>query len=274
VINIGIEGMMLTSACTGFLAACYSGSLILGVTAALISGLLMASLHAILSVYFHADQIISGTVVNILAVGITGFFRRRYLIEGEFNFPGVFSNIRIPGLSAIPFVGEVFFNHQPMVYLALLLVPVLHLALFRTKWGLRTRACGEHPSAAATAGLDVTVIRLRAILFSGALAALGGIWFSLETTGSFEDLMTNGKGFIALAAMIFGKWSPWGAFAGALLFGFSDALQIKLQIMGVHLPYQILSMLPYAVTMVVLAGVVGKAVPPASVGKLYVPENR
>jgi ABC-type uncharacterized transport system permease subunit len=148
-------------------------------------------------------------------------------------------------------------------------VLVIHVLLFSTTWGLRTRAVGEYPRAADTLGVHVYTIRYGNVIASGVLAGLAGAWFSLETVGTFDDMMTGGKGFIALAAMIFGKWKPFGAFCGALLFGFVDALQIKLQIVGINVPYQFLSMAPYVVTMVVLAGFIGRAVPPAALGQPY-----
>ena len=169
----------------------------------------------------------------------------------------------------IPVLGHIFFRHQPLVYTTWLLVLLVHVLLLYTIWGLRTRAAGEYPRAADTLGVHVYTIRYGNVIASGILAGLAGAWFSLETVGAFDDMMTGGKGFIALAAMIFGKWKPFGAFGGALLFGFVDALQIKLQIVGINMPYQFLSMAPYVVTMVVLAGFIGRAVPPAALGQPY-----
>lgn len=229
----------------------------------------MAAFHAALSIHWRVDQIISGTVINMLAIGLTGFLRRTVLLHNPREAPAVLPRWPVPGLSEVPVVGKLFFLHQPLVYMMFALVIIVHVVLFYTRWGLRTRAVGEHPQAADTVGIRVFAVRYRNVIAGGMIAGLGGAWFSLETVGNFEDLMTNGKGFIALAAMIFGKWTPLGALGGALLFGFADALQIKLQIAGVKVPYQFLSMTPYVVTMIVLAGVIGRARPPAALGVPY-----
>jgi len=269
VINIAIEGMMLTAACIGFTVGLYSQSLWLGLIAAVFSGGIMALLHAILSIKFMIEQIVSGTVINILAVGLTGFIRRGMLINNPNVNPGSFPVIDIPILSDIPVIGRIFFHHQPMVYTMLILLIIVHLVIFYTRWGLRSRTVGEHPRAADALGINVYKIRYVNVVLGGMIAGLGGAWFSLETVGNFQEIMTNGKGFIALAAMIFGKWCPFGAFGGAMLFGFADATQIKLQVMGVNIPYQFLGMLPYIITMVILAGLIGRAVAPAADGIPY-----
>lgn len=269
VVNIAIEGMMLLGACIGYVAAIVCHNSVLGVFVAIGAGAAAASLHALLSLKFRTDQIISGTVINILAVGVTGYIRRVFLLTTDLTFPGVLPTISVPLLHKVPILGAVFFNQQPIVYAALLLAVTLQFSLYQTRWGLRTRACGEHPLAAATVGINVIARRAVNVLLAGGVAGLAGAWFSLETTGVFEDLMTNGKGFIALAAMIFGRWTPGGAVIGAFLFGFSDALQIKLQVLGVDIPYQFLGMLPYILTMIVLAGFMGKAAAPAAIGKPF-----
>jgi len=273
VVNIAIEGMMLTAACIGFAFSLYFQSLWAGLVAAVLAGGLMALLHAVLSITFKVDQIVSGTVVNILAVGITGFIRRALLINSPLDNPGTFPVMDVPFLSQIPVVGKVLFHHQPMVYTMVLLLIIVHILIFYTRWGLRTRTVGEHPKAADALGINVFKIRYVNVVAGGMIAGLGGAWFSLETVGTFQEIMTNGKGFIALAAMIFGKWCPFGAFSGAMLFGFADATQIKLQVMGVHIPYQFLGMLPYIITMVVLTGLIGRAVAPAADGVPYDREN-
>lgn len=260
---------MLVGAGLGFTASLYLQNSTAGLVVAILAGMLMAALHAVLSISFKVDQIISGTVINILAVGITGFTRRSFLLDNPFGAPSVYSPIPIPVLSDIPVLGPVLFRHQPIVYTMLILVFVIQFYLFRTKWGLRHRAVGEHPRAADTLGINVIRARYLAVIAGGAIAGLAGAWFSLETVGSFDDLMTGGKGFIALAAMIFGNWNPIGAFFGALLFGFADALQIKLQILETGIPYQFIGMLPYVLTMIVLAGVIGKTTPPAADGVPY-----
>lgn len=269
VVNIAIEGMMLTAACVGFLISLYSQNMFVGLMGAIIAGGLMATLHAILSIHLMVDQIVSGTVINILAVGITGYIRRALLLDSPMESLGVFPTWKIPYLSDIPAIGKILFRHQPMVYTMIILVIVLHFVIFYTRWGLRSRTVGEHPRAADAMGINVFRVRYVNVILGGMVAGLGGAWFSLETVGNFHEIMTGGKGFIALAAMIFGKWCPFGAMGSAMLFGFADALQIKLQILGVHIPYQFLGMIPYIITMVVLAGVIGKAIAPAADGIPY-----
>ncbi|MSP12853.1 MAG: ABC transporter permease [Chloroflexi bacterium] len=267
VINIAIEGMMLTAACFGILGNLIWGNIWAGLGLAVVSAMVIALLHAVLSIKFKTNQIVSGTVLNILAVGITGFVRRTWLLQTGGR--EVFPILPIPVLSRIPVIGEMFFNNGPMVYAMFILMIVTQVVLFHTVWGLRTRAVGEHPRAADTVGINVYWVRYANVIVSGLIAGLGGAWFSLETTGGFDDNMTNGKGFIALAAMIFGKWTPFGAMSGAMLFGFADAVQFKFQILNVPVPYQFLSIIPYVVTIIVLTGVMGRAIPPAAVGKPY-----
>jgi len=270
VINIAIEGMMLTGACAGFITATFARSSGIGVIAAVVAGGLMAALHALLTITHRTDQIVSGTAINILAVGITGFARRSLLLREGLPMVKILPTIHLPLLSQIPIVGPVLFSHQPIVFVSVALLVIIHIGLYYTPWGVRTRACGEHPRAADTVGIRVNRLRIINVIAGGLVAGLAGAWFSLETTGTFDDVMTSGKGFIALAAMIFGKWRPFGAFLGALLFGFADALQIKLQVLGIGIPYQILGMLPYLVTIIALTGLVGRAVPPAADGQPYI----
>mgnify|MGYP005834452373 CR=1 FL=1 len=269
VVNIAIEGMMLTAAFTGFTAAFYSGNNGLGIVVALLTGGLMALLHAWLSIRFRVDQIISGTVINLMAIGLTGYFNR-VLFSGRL-VPGikVLPLIRVPVLSDIPFIGPILFVHQPIVFAMLFLVLLVHIILFYTPWGLRTRAVGEHPRAADTLGINVYWTRYANVVAGGVIAGLAGAFLTLQSVGTFEKLMSNGRGFIALAAMIFGKWTPLGALAAALLFGFAEALGVRLQIEDIGVPYQFLGMLPYILTIIVLAGVVGRATAPAAVGKPY-----
>lgn len=273
VINIAIEGMMLMGAAFGFAAFVFTGNIWLGVAAAVLVGGSAALLHGMLSINFKTDQIISGTVINILAIGVTGYLRRAYLVGA----PGgrvTLSPIEIPLLSDIPLIGGVLFNNKPIFYAMILLVIATHFVLFYTRWGLRARSVGENPRAADTLGINVYRTRYFNVLIGGLIAGLAGAWFSLETVGNFDDGMTSGKGFIALAAMIFGKWMPFGAFGGAMLFGFAEALGTRFQILQVELfgnplPVQFLQILPYVTTMVVLAGVIGRATPPAAIGKPY-----
>jgi simple sugar transport system permease protein len=270
VINIGIEGMMLTAAAVGYLISLTTQNMWLGLLAAILSGGLMATLHAILSIRFMVDQIISGVVVNILAVGISGYLRSAFMLKNPFGGPGVFPYVfRNTPLWDLPILGPILFQYQPMVYAAMVLVPLIWFVLFRTAWGLRSRAVGEHPRAADTLGINVFKIRYVNVILAGCVAGLGGAWFSLETVGHFDDLMTNGRGFIALAAMIFGNWNPVGGAMGAMLFGFADALNFKFQILEVPVPYQFIGMLPFILTMIAVAGVIGKTVPPAADGQPY-----
>ncbi len=276
VVNIAIEGMMLTGACFGFVAmtiAANSGiptvaALWVGVVAGVLSGGIMALLHAWLSIRFKTDQIVSGTVINILAVGLTSFVRREVLLSSEAGRETL-QVIRIPFLSDIPVLGDVLFNGRPVFYAMFVLLAVTHIVLFYTRFGLRMRAVGENPHAADTLGINVIRIRWTAVFIGGLIAGLAGVWFSLETTGSFDDNMTSGRGFIALAAMIFGKYTPIGSFVGGLLFGFSDALGQRFQFLGVPIPPQFLQMVPYIITIVVLAGLVGKTVAPKADGVPY-----
>jgi general nucleoside transport system permease protein len=270
VVNIAIEGLMLTSAFVGFMAGVYTQNLALAVIAALASGALMALLHAALSITFRVDQIISGTVINILAVGLTGFLNRQLFATGAPPGLSVLPKVTIPLLSDIPWLGPIVFQQKPIALTAIVLVFVLHFALFRTRWGLRTRAVGEHPLAADTVGVSVNGLRYMNVILGGALAGLAGAYFTLESVPHFEPLMTNGRGFIALAAMIFGKWTPFGAWGAALLFGVAEAIPTALQIQGINVPFQIVGLLPYVLTIVVVAGAVGRATPPAADGIPYV----
>jgi simple sugar transport system permease protein len=275
VVNIAIEGMMLSGACFGFTTYFYLGdvmpsnsALFISVIVSVLTGGVMAMLHAWMSITFKTDQIVSGTVINILAVGLTSFVRRQWLLStdaGRVTLP----SIAIPGLSKIPLIGPVLFNNKPIFYSMFILLIVTYYVIFHTSWGLRIRAVGEHPHAADTVGINVFRTRYIAVLISGLIAGLGGAWFSLETVGGFDDSMTSGRGFIALAAMIFGKWNPFGSFFGGLLFGFADALGTRFQILDVPVPPQFLQILPYLTTMIVLAGLIGRAIPPAADGVPY-----
>jgi simple sugar transport system permease protein len=185
------------------------------------------------------------------------------------NSSGTFPALAIPGLSKIPFLGPIFFDNNLIVYLTIVLVALLHILLFYTAWGLRTRAVGEHPKAADTLGVNVYLIRYVNVILGGMIAGVGGAYFTIGSVGRFDEIMTAGKGFIGLAAMIFGKWTPIGAYTSSLIFGFADSLQVKLQILRVPIPSEFLLMAPYIVTMIVLTGVVGRAIPPAADGQPY-----
>jgi general nucleoside transport system permease protein len=283
VINIGIEGMMLLSAFGGFVAALGANqvlgpgavgvSLAVGVLVALLCGALAGAFHALLSVTYRVDQIISGTVLNVLAVGLTGFFYRVFFFQTAIlHGPGVLPTLRPPLLSDIPALG-IIFQQQPIAIATLILVALSQGLLFHTVWGLRARAVGEHPRAADTAGINVTRVRYANVIAGGMMAGLAGAYLTLESLPAFEPLMTNGRGFISLAAMIFGGWTPVGAWAASLLFGAAQALQINAQGFGLPLPSQFVGMLPYLLTMLALAGVVGKTRPPAADGQPYEPHG-
>jgi simple sugar transport system permease protein len=309
VINIAIEGMMLTGAMVAVLVSSIfrnydavdriSGEplypnwlasigatldtyslndaiawhLILGLLAAILVGGALAAFHAWLSVTFKVDQIVSGTVINIFAVGITSFLSQRFLQPIQIlNSGGTFKRLPVPGLSNIPIIGPLFFENSFIIYLLFILVIVIHVMLFYTRWGLRTIAVGEHPKAADTLGVNVFKMRYVNVIMGGMVAAIGGAFFTIGSVGRFDEVMTAGKGFIGLAAMIFGKWTPFGAFGASLIFGFADALQVKLQGLGIDqvpIPSEFLLMAPYIVTMVVLAGAIGRAIPPAADGQPY-----
>ncbi len=271
VINIGIEGIMLSSALTAVMAGTLTHNLYVGLLVAMLTGAILAAVHAALSISLKVDQIVSGTAINIFAAGATSFVSARFLEKNIdlLNNSGVFPKIPIPLLARIPLLGPIFFENGLIVYLALILTVLLYIVLFYTPWGLRTRAVGEHPRAADTLGVNVYLVRYVNVILGGVIAGIGGAYFTIGSVGRFDEIMTAGKGFIGLAAMIFGKWNPFGAFASSLIFGFADSLQIKLQILRVPIPSEFLLMAPYIVTMIVLAGVVGRAIPPAADGKPY-----
>lgn len=309
VINIAIEGMMLTGAMVAVVVASIfrnydavnpvSGDplfpawlasigrgldqvnlwdelpwyLLMGLLGAVVAGGLLGLFHAWLSVTFKVDQIVSGTVINIFAVGITSFLSQRFLQPIQaLNSGGTFKILPIPGLSSIPIIGPLLFENRLIIYILFILVIAVHIVLFYTRWGLRTIAVGEHPKAADTLGVNVFKMRYINVVVGGMIAALGGAYFTIGSVGRFDEVLTAGKGFIGLAAMIFGKWTPFGAFGASLIFGFADSLQVKLQGMGIDqvpIPSEFLLMAPYLVTMIVLAGVIGRAIPPAADGKPY-----
>ncbi len=286
VINIGIEGMMLMAAMVGYAVDIYAftwlkaggmdhaaaGQLarVLGLLLGVASSGSLALLHAIVSIRFKADQIISGTVINILALGLTGYFYRQFLAQDIPTGPGTFPPFDIPLLAQIPILGDIFFKGQkPIVYLMLILTLAIHFVLFYTAWGLRTRAVGENPRAADTLGIDVLRVRYVNVVVGGLIAGLGGAWFTLESVDVFNPAMTNGVGFIGLAAMIFGNWAPLGALFGSLIFGLGNSVQTIISIFRPDIPSQFPQMLPYLLTIIVLSGVVGRATPPAADGQAY-----
>jgi len=270
VVNIAIEGTMLAGTFAGFLIGVYTGSLLLAVIGAVLVGALMALLNAVLSIRFLVDQIISGTVISILAVGVTGYCNRQLFMTGAPPGQAVLPPIRLPGLADLPVLGRILFEHKAITFAAMLLVITVHVVLFHAAWGLRLRAVGEHPLVAETVGLSVFRMRYTAVVLAGMLAGLGGAYFTLGSVPHFEPLMTNGRGFIALAAMIFGKWTPLGSWGAALLFGVAEALPVTLQIQGINVPFQLVGLLPYVLTIVVLPGLIARAHPPAAIGVPYV----
>ena len=264
VINIGIEGQMLLGAFIGFLVNVWTGNLLLAVIAAIITGALMGLLLAYMSVTLKMDQIIGGTVINILALGLTGYF-----YQVGMTTHGKLQPIPLGPLADIPIIGPALFNNPPITYATFILVILVHYVLFHTKWGLRTRAVGEHPRAADTLGVNVFKIRYVNVIVGGAIAGLAGAFLTLEAVGSFERAMTNGRGFVALAVMIFGKFTPFGAWGAALLFGFANAMQTQLQFADIQIPHQFIGMLPYILTIIVLSGFVGRTHIPAADGVPY-----
>jgi ABC-type uncharacterized transport system permease subunit len=271
VINIAIEGIMLMSALASVMAATLSHNLYLGLLAGILTGMLVAALHAVLCIKFKVDQIISGVAINIVGTGATSFISNRYMqtLTEKLNNSGVFPNIPIPLLVKIPILGPVVFENNIIVYIMLILVAATFVLLFYTPWGLRTRAVGEHPKAADTLGINVYLTRYVNVILGGLIAGIGGAYFTIGSVGRFDKLMTAGKGFIGLAAMIFGNYNPIGALGSSLIFGFADSLQVKMQILKTPIPSEFLQMAPYLVTIIVLAGLVGGVHPPAADGAAY-----
>jgi simple sugar transport system permease protein len=271
VINIGIEGMLLTGAFTGAVV----GSVVspfFGLIGASLAGGILALALAVLAIKYRVDQIIAGVVINIFALGITSFLSAQVLVENaqEMNNPGVMGPIKIPILGDIPVIGRIFFDQNIFIYALYLIVIGMTYGLFRTRWGLRSRSVGEHPKAADTLGINVFRTRYVNVFLGGLIAGFGGAFFTLGAVGAFNENMTAGRGFIGLAAMIFGRWHPVGALGAALVFGFADSLQFKLAVIGSGIPSEFLLMAPYVVTIIVVAGVVGKARPPAADGQPYI----
>ncbi|OJX46056.1 MAG: ABC transporter permease [Chloroflexi bacterium 44-23] len=273
VVNIAIEGMMLMGSMVGALVGSVTNSLLIGLIAAILASVLMAALHAVLSIKYKINQIVSGTVINIFATGLTTYISQKILqVNQSLNNPPIFPRLPIPILADIPVIGPILFNQNMFVYAMFILLAVLQISIFKTRWGLRLRAVGEHPKAADTLGINVIRTRYMAVLLGGAVAGFGGAFFTLGSVGRFDKMMTAGKGFIGLAAMIFGNWTPIGSFGAGLLFGFADSIATKLAILGSYIPPQFMSMAPYITTMVVLAGIVGRGQMPAADGEPYVKE--
>jgi general nucleoside transport system permease protein len=270
VVNIAIEGMMLSGAMVASLIGSVTDSLWIALFSAVLFGGLLGLVHAVLSIKYLVNQIVSGTVINIFSIGMTSYLSSKFLQPyQELNSPGVFPIWRIPILADIPFLGPILFNNNLFVYALFAFLILLHLGLFYTRWGLRVRSVGEHPRAADTLGINVFKTRYMAVTLGGMMAGFAGAYFTIGSVGRFNEVMTAGRGFIGLAAMIFGNWTPFGAFGAGLLFGFADSLASRLAILNVQIPSQFLLMAPYVATMVVLAGVVGRGQMPAADGQPY-----
>jgi simple sugar transport system permease protein len=271
VVNIGIEGMMLIGAFVSVVFASVTDSMLIGVIAGMLAGMLFGLLHAVLSIRYMINQIISGTGIIILALGLTSYLQRAILnVFTQLNQPGPsIAAVPIPILWRIPVLGPVFFNLSPIIYTMFALLIATQILMNYTRWGLRVRSVGEHPKAADTLGINVFRVRYISVLISGAIAGLAGSYMSIGAAGRFNEGMTAGKGFLGLAAMIFGNWNPGGAFVGSLIFGFFDSWQEKLSLLKIGVPVDLLGMAPYIATMIVLAGFVGRSRMPAADGTPY-----
>ena len=274
VLNIALEGMLLSGAFASAVGAFFTGNSWLGILLAIFLGGLVGILHAYLCVTLRVDQLVSGLAINLTAAGLTSFWARILFNSGQAqSLPGI-NIIGIPGLKNLPIVGDILFNEDPLVYLLFLLIPILTYILFRTSIGLSLRAVGEYPRAADTAGISVKLVRYVAVTLSGCLAGLGGAYLALVHVKFFVEDMSAGKGFIALAALIFGRWHPVSTFFACLLFGATEALQLRIQAFNLNIPYQFLVMLPYLIALFSLVGLAGKSTPPASLCIPYIPQSR
>ena len=272
VVNIAMEGMMLTGAYAGVMTTLATHSVIIGVAGAMIAGGLMALVHAIVSINFKANQIVSGIAINIAALGLTNYLL--FIQTGGQGVPSLKDALRLPNLAwgplaNIPFIGRVLFQQNIIFYVAVLILLGIQFLLFRTNIGLRIRAVGEHPQAADTAGVNVRLIRYLCVIGSGLLSGLAGAYLALGIAGIFNSNMTAGFGFIALAAMIFGKYTPWGTAGACIIFGLGQALSVRMQDSGISA--SLLSTLPYILTIIALVGLVGRTTPPAADGIPYEP---
>lgn len=275
VLNIGLEGMMLGGALGAAIAAFWSGSAWIGLLGGMAAGGVLGLLLAVLSVSFGADQTVAGIAVNLLAIGTTTFISRQAFPEGSQTARVTgFSSFPLPGLANLPGIGEALFRQDVLTYLLLLLIPLSWYVLFRTPWGLSVRAVGENPRASDVAGVSVARIRYVCVLLSGALAGMGGAYLVLSQVYVFTEEMSAGRGFIALAAVILGRWHPIGILLACLFFGLCDALQLRLQFSYPQIPYQIFVTLPYLASLIALVGLVGRVRAPAASGKPYYRESR
>lgn len=271
VVNVAIEAQFLFAAFTSAMVASITGNYVIGLIAAMVAGALVAALLAVFAITYYVEQVIVGVVLNVLITGLTSFLHGAIMVPNAelLNSPPRFPRWAIPGLSEIPIIGPVFFNQTLIVYLAYVIVPLVAWALYRSRWGLRLRAVGEHPKAADTVGIQVNPTRFWNLLLAGSIAGIGGAYFTLGAVGSFDKEMAGGLGFIALAAVIFGGWDPVRATLAALLFGFATNLQTLLKNLGSPIPGEFMSMLPYVVTILAVVGFAGRSRPPAASGKPY-----
>lgn len=269
VINIAIEGMLLAGAFMGAVGASLT-NLWIGTFVAMLTGVFLAWILGVFSIRYRVDQVIVGFAINFFALGITSFLTFRVLATNpDYNYLVPVMPISIPLLSKIPFFGQIFFVQTIFVYFSFVAVAVLTWALYRTRWGLRTRAAGEYPKAAGTLGVDVIKLRYRNLLAAGAMAGIGGAWWPIGTVGRFDQNITGGRGFIALAAVIFGRWHPVGAFSGALVFALAEAVRLKIGNFDTGIPSEFLLMAPYLVTLLVVAGFIGASRAPKAAGQPY-----
>jgi simple sugar transport system permease protein len=276
VINIAIEGQLLFAACVSAIIASISQNVIIGLIFAPIAGMIVSFLLAFFAIKYQVDQVILGFVLNVLVIGLTGYIYSKLLAPyGDvWNLGPTFEKIPIPFLSKLPIIGPILFNQTIIVYLMYLIVAVIQFAMFKTRWGLRTRAIGELPIAADSVGIDVNRLRYKNVLLAGLVAGIGGSYFTLGAVGSFTKEMTAGAGFIALACLIFGKWTPRGAVTAALFFGFTTSLQGNLSIIGTSIPSEFMLMIPYLATIIAVSGVVGRVRAPAADGIPYSRGNK
>ncbi|MGN6175531.1 MAG: ABC transporter permease [Streptosporangiaceae bacterium] len=271
VINIAIEGQLLLGAFAAAVVASAFGALVLGLITGSLAGGLLGALLAVFAIRFLADQIILGVVLNVLAAGLTGYLNDRILVSHpDLNSGLTFNAVKIPVLGDIPIIGPIFFDSTIFLYIMYLMIILVQVGLFSTRWGLRVRAVGEHPTAADTVGIRVLATRYRNVILGGLIAGIGGAYLTIGSVGTFTKDMSSGLGYIALAAMIFGRWTPLGATAAALLFGFANSLQATLSTINVPIPSYILLMAPYVATIIAVAGLVGRVRAPAADGKPYV----
>jgi len=272
VINIAIEGQLLFGAFTGAIAASFFGALYLGLILGSVAGGLMGALLAVFAIRYLVDQVVLGVVLNVFAAGLTGFLYDRALVpyQNTLNSPATFLPVKVPLLGDIPIIGPVLFDSTIFLYMTYVLLILVQVGLFSTRWGLRVRAVGEHPMAADTVGIRVLGIRYGAVIMGGLIAGIGGTYLTIGSNGNFTPNISSGMGYIALAALIFGRWTPFGALAAALLFGFTTELQQVLSTINVPIPSDILQMAPYVATIIAVAGLVGRVRAPAADGKPYI----